>query len=152
MPPEWLLYAPFWGGTTCSVKKRIKKISRPLFLAFGFIWLFIGLVGVFVPLLPTTPFILLAAYCFSKGSRRVYYWLLGQKVFGPMIVDWQEHKVIAPRVKLVASVGITVMLSFPILYMPIPIAAKIVAGCVGLGVIIFIQSCPSEKEPSRSKS
>jgi uncharacterized membrane protein YbaN (DUF454 family) len=63
-----------------------------------------GIVGIFLPLLPTTPFVLLAAYCFSRGSARCERWLLEHPRFGPMVRDWRLHRAIPLRAKQAAIV------------------------------------------------
>lgn len=60
----------------------------------------LGLVGIVLPLLPTTPFLLLAAACFVRSSSRLYNWLISHKWFGPHIRNYREHKAIAMNVKL----------------------------------------------------
>jgi uncharacterized protein len=73
------------------------------FLAVGWLSLGLGVAGIFLPLLPTTPFLILTAYCFSKGSPRLHRWLLSQPQIGPIIIDWQERKVIRLRAKILAT-------------------------------------------------
>lgn len=65
-------------------------IKRYLYLALGWFSLVTGVIGIFVPLLPTTPLVLLAAWCFSKSSQRFHDWLLNHKYFGPIVRDWQS--------------------------------------------------------------
>lgn len=62
-------------------------------LGVGITALLLGLIGIVLPLLPTTPFILLAATCFARGSQRFHDWLLGQRIAGPIIREWQTHLV-----------------------------------------------------------
>ena len=64
---------------------------RYLWLSFGFIALALGMAGAVLPLLPTTPFILLAAFCFARSSRRFHNWLLNHRTFGPMIENWRQE-------------------------------------------------------------
>jgi len=71
------------------------KIVGIFFVALAFI-------GVFLPLLPTTPFLLVAAACFAKSSPRLYNMLLDNKVFGPMIYHWQQSRCIPKRAKVLA--------------------------------------------------
>ena len=79
-------------------------LLRRLYLAGGTIALLLGAVGLFLPLLPTTPFVLLAAACFARGSARWHRWLMAHHLTGPMIRDWYEHRSMAPGVKVWAYV------------------------------------------------
>lgn len=74
------------------------KITGIFFVALAFI-------GVFLPLLPTTPFLLVAATCFAKSSPRLHKMLLANKVFGPMIYHWQQTRSIPKRAKIIALVS-----------------------------------------------
>lgn len=75
---------------------------RYLFLAIGFLCLACGLVGIFVPLLPTTPFLLLSAALFFRSSPRAYRWLLQHRYLGSYIRNFREEKAIPLRAKVVA--------------------------------------------------
>jgi uncharacterized membrane protein YbaN (DUF454 family) len=81
--------------------------QRWLWLAAGASSLATGIVGVFLPLLPTTPFVLLAAFCFSRGSARCELWLLKHPRFGPMVNDWREHRAVPLRAKQLSAVMMT---------------------------------------------
>ncbi len=70
----------------------------------GALSLALGIIGIFLPLLPTTPFVLLAAACFARASSRCEAWLLGHPRFGPMVLDWREHHAIPWRAKQFAWV------------------------------------------------
>jgi len=76
--------------------------QRVLWLLAGFVALALGLIGIFVPLLPTTPFVLLAAFCFARGSQRCEAWLLNHKTFGSMVRNWRERRAIPLRAKQLA--------------------------------------------------
>lgn len=75
---------------------------RLLWAGLGLLALALGLLGVVLPLLPTTPFMLLAAWCFARSSERLHRWLLEHRSFGPMIIDWRDHRAIGKRAKLAA--------------------------------------------------
>jgi uncharacterized membrane protein YbaN (DUF454 family) len=77
---------------------------RALWVGAGVLALVTGLVGIFLPLLPTTPFVLLAAFCFSRGSARCERWLLTHPRFGPMVRDWRERRAVPLRAKQLATV------------------------------------------------
>lgn len=77
-------------------------VMRALWICVGAVSLALGAVGVILPLLPTTPFVLLAAFAFARSAPRLRAWLVGNLIFGPIILDWEESGVIAPRYKLMA--------------------------------------------------
>ncbi len=75
---------------------------RSLWIFIGLTSLALGIVGAVLPLLPTTPFVLLAAYCFARGSQRLHDRLMANRTFGPLIRNWEQHRAIAPRAKALA--------------------------------------------------
>jgi uncharacterized membrane protein YbaN (DUF454 family) len=81
--------------------------QRVLWLLAGAICLLTGIVGIFLPLLPTTPFVLLAAFCFSRGSVRCEAWMLNHPRFGPMVRDWRASRAVPLRAKQLATVMMT---------------------------------------------
>ncbi|MDX8397408.1 MAG: YbaN family protein [Mariprofundaceae bacterium] len=72
----------------------------------GFLLLGLAFTGVFLPLLPTTPFVLLAAGCFAKSSPRMHAWLLNNKTFGPLIKNWQEKQCISCQSRRIALLSL----------------------------------------------
>ena len=88
---------------------------RLAFLTIGILSLALGFLGIFLPLLPTTPFILLSAYCFSKSSPRLYQWLTSNKTFGPIILEWQQHRTLPRKIKkravylIIATFAVTII-------------------------------------------
>jgi uncharacterized membrane protein YbaN (DUF454 family) len=81
-----------------------------LLTLLGVLSLLLGIIGIVVPLLPTTPFVLLAAALFARSSPRFHHWLLNQRHFGPMIDDWQRYRGMRRSAKRRANVMI--LLSF----------------------------------------
>ncbi len=73
-----------------------------LYKTLGIFFVGLGTVGAFLPVLPTTPFLILAASCFAKSSDKWYSWLLNNKQFGPAIRDWEEHRAISKRSRYTA--------------------------------------------------
>lgn len=69
----------------------------------GFVSMATGIIGIVLPLLPTTPFVLLAAYCFSRGSARYEQWLLTHPRFGPLVRDWRANHAVPLRAKQLAT-------------------------------------------------
>ncbi|MEN8258854.1 MAG: YbaN family protein [Thermodesulfobacteriota bacterium] len=83
-------------------------ISRITFLGLGLLCLLLACLGFFLPGLPGTPFLLLAAACFARSSPRLHNWLLANKFFGPVIKNWQESRSIPRRSKRIALLMIFV--------------------------------------------
>lgn len=81
-------------------------LVRVVLWTIGSIALLLGIIGIFLPGLPTTPFVLLAAACYARASEPFYRWLIANPTFGPLIVEWRRHHSIPFRVKVV---GITLM-------------------------------------------
>ena len=117
-------------------------MARAFWFSIGIIALVLGGIGVVLPVLPTTPFVILAAFAFGKSSPRFEAWLLSSATFGPMIADWRETGSIAPRFKAIACgmMGAVFLLS---LAMGVPGRVLVIqAVCLG-GAAAFILSRPS---------
>ncbi|MBN2767170.1 MAG: YbaN family protein [Paludibacteraceae bacterium] len=85
---------------------------KKIYTILGLVTLSLGIVGVFLPLLPTTPFILLSAFLFARGSQRLNRWLLNHRVFGKMIHDYQEEKSIPLHAKIYAISLLWISISY----------------------------------------
>jgi uncharacterized protein len=88
--------------------------ARVLWLAVGFLATGCGIAGVVLPLVPTTPFLLLAAFAFARSSPRLHDWLVNHPRFGPPIADWQAHGAISRRTKLVAAAAMLATLALSV--------------------------------------
>ena len=108
--------------------------SRLFWLTVGLASLAAAAVGVVLPLIPTTPFVILAAFCFMKSSQRLHDWLVSHRVFGPMIVDWREYGAISRSAKrmAIASMGaifaLSVVLQAPVWVLAVQ--APVLAACM----------------------
>ena len=83
---------------------------RVVLLALGFVFVGLATLGVVLPLLPTTPFLLLAAACFARSSHRFHRVLLDNRIFGQLIRDWRDHRAIPLRAKIVAIAAIALVM------------------------------------------
>jgi hypothetical protein len=99
--PEDALHGPEHERAE-TVARRGRAFGRPFLLAVGWLMVGLGFVGVFVPGLPTVPFLLVALWAFSKSSDRFHDWLYNHPRLGPPLRDWREHGAIPARAKIVA--------------------------------------------------
>lgn len=115
---------------------------RTLWLLIGLTSLALGIAGVVLPLLPTTPFVLLAAYCFARSSPRLHGWLLRHRVFGPLISNWEQHRAIAPRAKLLAVLSMAAVFGISFL-IGAPERVIIIQAVILPATCLFILTRPS---------
>lgn len=78
------------------------RVLRTILFSAGAIALALGIIGAFLPILPTTPFVLLAAWCFLKSSPRAHQWLYRQPLIGEALRNWEQHRAISRRAKISA--------------------------------------------------
>ena len=119
-----------------------------LWIAFGLFFLLLAAIGVVLPLLPTTPFVLVAAACFARSSPRMHGWLLRSELFGPILRDWENNKCISLKVKKLAIFMMVVVGGCSILlYVPAgwPKPAGLVLLGLGCLAILSIKTCPFQK-------
>lgn len=92
--PEFEQQAPLQRG----------RVRRVLYLLLAWLALMLGVIGIVLPGLPTTPFILLSAWAAARGSVRLHAWLRAHRVFGPMVRDWQASGAVSRRAKWAATI------------------------------------------------
>ena len=122
-------------------RAMLSRAARLTWLVVGLVALALGAIGIALPLLPTTPFILLAAFAFAQSSEKLHQWLLDHNVFGPLIDNWQQHGAISRRTKVVSVVS---MAALPLISvaMKAPEVVVIVQLVVLGAVAVFILSRP----------
>lgn len=89
-------------------------MKKQFLILIGFISLILGTIGIFLPLLPTTPFLLLSVFCFEKSSEKFHQLIINNKIFGKYIQDYQEKKGITLKNKIIAIITLLVSISFSI--------------------------------------
>ena len=120
---------------------------RALYVVLGFTALALGIAGIVLPVLPTTPFVLLAAACFARGSTRFHDWLLGHALFGPIIIEWQQYGSIPWRTKMVAIVLMSCTLTVSIVFFVKPPWLRGVLALMGLVLATWLYRVPSRDHP-----
>ena len=120
----------------------MNSFKRTMWLSAGLISFGLGFVGAFLPLLPTTPFMLLAVFCFARSSERLHDWLVNHPKFGPAIQDWNERGAIAPRVKMIAMASMLAVLAISYV-VGVPLYVIIIQVVTLCAVATFILTRPS---------
>lgn len=109
------------------------------FKYLGFLFVLIGSVGIVLPLLPTTPFLLLAAGCFSRSSPRWHAWLLSSRVLGPVIFRWEQQRCVSCKTKFVALASMLLMGGYTLFYTVVsPVFMLFGSGFILIGAVIVM--------------
>jgi len=117
-----------------------------IYAILGLISLGVGIIGVFLPLLPTTPFLLLSAALFARSSTRLYNWLLNHKILGAFIRNYREDKSVTVRVKVIAISMLWATMLFSIfLVVNEKWWLQVMLGTIATGVTIFIMSLKTRR-------
>lgn len=117
-----------------------------LLAAFGWLCVGLGALGAFLPVLPTTPFLLLALWAFSRSSPRLHRWLLEHRWLGRYVRDWERHRVIPARAKVIAVTTMVLSLSWAVFHSTAPwyaLAAMAAIMAYGAWYILSKPSKPS---------
>jgi uncharacterized membrane protein YbaN (DUF454 family) len=108
-------------------------MKRHFYFLCGWLSLSLGAIGAVLPLLPTVPFVILAAFCFARSSPRLEAWLLNHPIFGRHIVAWRTRGAITRRAKVAASAAFLASIALALIFAPwpwsmVPIVAAAVTG------------------------
>lgn len=134
-----------------GARRSRSRLVRVLFNIAGTLALGLGILGIFLPLLPTTPFVLLAAACYARGSERFHQWLLANRTFGPMVHEWESHRSLPYRTKVTAIVLMSVTMGISIALFVQPAWLKIGLALFGVGLAIWMYRIPSRDRPARGR-
>ena len=115
-----------------------ETVSKGILIGAGTLFLIFGIIGIFVPLIPTTPFLLLAAACYARGSNRFYQWLINNKWFGTYIKNYQEGRGISLSAKIITITFLWITITFSTIIMISSFLVQIVLVIIAIGVTIHI--------------
>ncbi|MGD8483728.1 MAG: YbaN family protein [Thioalkalispiraceae bacterium] len=125
----------------------MQRVFKSCYFALGWLFFGTGLVGAFLPVLPTTPFMLLALWMFAKSSQRFHHWLYHHPLFGCPLQQWHTHRVIPLKAKLASVTMMSLSFIYMLFYSPVPWWMDILIGLFMLYGAWFVLSKPS-KAPS----
>jgi len=124
---------------------------RAALVVAGSGFVIVGLAGIFLPVLPTTPFLLVAAACYARASRRFYNALLNSRLFGPAILEWRQHRAIAWRTKLTAIALMALTLATSIVFFVEKPWLRVVLALFGVVLAAWLYRIPSRDGPGERK-
>ncbi|MCG8509935.1 MAG: YbaN family protein [Rhodospirillales bacterium] len=116
---------------------------RVVFFLLGWIFFGLGAVGAFLPVLPTTPFMILALWAFARSSRRFHDWLYNHRIFGPPLQRWSEHRVVPLHAKVAAVTAMVASLVYLIWFSDVPGYAIVLTALVMAGAAAYVLTRPS---------
>ena len=138
-------------ASTC--RKQGQKLVRALWLIAGTICVVLGAIGIVLPILPTTPFLLAAAACYYKSSERMHRWLLNNKWLGEYIRNYTEGKGLTKKTKITALIVLWITISFSTVFMlhrllpaPLVLPIQLVMMVIAIAVSIHILRLPTFKK------
>jgi len=121
-------------------EKTLKKPIKILMIATGTFLIGVSIVGIFVPVLPTTPFLLLAAALYARSSRRFYNWLINNRILGRYIKNYREGKGIPLKVKIIAISILWITIGYSAIFAIDILWVRILLALIAIGVTIHIAS------------
>ena len=122
------------------------RVLRYLLIIFGTIFLGFGIIGIFFPVLPTTPFLLLAAACYARSSKRVYDWLMNNKWFGTYIKNYREGRGVPLKFKIFTISLLWLTILFSVFFVINNFWIKIILILIAIGVTIHILTIKTYKQ------
>lgn len=128
---------------TSSKKEYGSKVKRSFYFAGGTVCLILGAVGGVLPILPTTPFLLLAAACFYKSSERMHQWMLNNRWFGNYLRNYAEGKGISVKAKLFTISLLWILISYSAFFVVNNLIMQLILFTIAVGVTIHLMKLPT---------
>ena len=119
-------------------EQSISKSVQILLITTGTFFVGVGIVGIFMPILPTTPFLLLAAALYARSSKRFYNWLVNNRIFGQYIKNYREGKGIPLRLKLITTILLWITIGCSAIFAIDILWVRVILVIVAVGVTIHI--------------
>ncbi len=125
---------------------RFMKLKKILLIFLGLIFMTLGTIGIFVPGLPTTIFMILAAYCFVKSSEKLYKWVIENKFVGDKVKHFMETKSIPLRGKIHSISAMWIMVILSLIFLNVSLILKLIIATAAIVGTIVVLSYPTAKD------
>lgn len=122
------------------------------YLALGWLFFGLGMLGVVLPVLPTTPFLLLALWAFSRSSARLHHWLYEHRIFGSALQRWHQHRIIPLHAKLFIVLAMGTSFVYVIGFSRLPAGINFVVAMIMMAVATYLLSRPSSPKPEEDRT
>ena len=122
------------------------KIARLLLITAGWFFVTLGVIGIFLPVMPTTIFLIIAAACFARSSEQFYNWLLNNKHFGKLIRDYRVQKGMPLRAKIIAILMLNIAIGYSAIFAVSLLWVRILLFVIAIGVTIYLLSLKTIKQ------
>ena len=146
------------ASKAAECKNKGQKVTRALWLIAGMICLVLGVIGIVLPILPTTPLLLASAACFCKSSSRMYNWILNNRWFGEYIRNYKEGRGLPMNTKITALAVLWITIGFSTVFLlnrlllpQLVLLMQLTMLSVAIGVSIHILRLPTSKKGARNE-
>ena len=143
LDPESLDAEPLDPSTTPETKITLSPLARWTYLGIGWLFLILGAIGAFLPIMPTVPFLLVTAWAWSKSSETLHTWLYSHKIYDPYLIAWDKYGVIPRSAKAMALIAMTGGWLFVTIWIAESWVLPVVLGLIHLSVGAYIVTRPS---------
>ena len=133
-----------------EVHESRSPVIKGLFVVSGCACVGLGVLGIVLPILPTTPLLLLAAICFARGSESFYIWLLTNRYIGGYLCDWRENRGLTNATKLRITFVLAAFMGLSVIFFVSWLPARIVLVAIGLGVSAYIWRLPTKSSSKKT--
>jgi uncharacterized membrane protein YbaN (DUF454 family) len=127
-------------------EQYLRKPIKILLIATGTFFIGVGIIGIFIPVLPTTPFLLISAALYSRSSKRFYSWLINNRIFGKFIKDYREGKGIPLRLKIITIILLWITIGCSAIFAIDILWVRIMLVVIAVGVTIHITRIKPKKK------
>lgn len=130
-------------------KYSSNRLARIILIITGWFFVGLGIIGAFLPIMPTTIFLIIAAACFARSSEKFYYKLLNNKILGKYIRDYMEKRGMPLRAKIVALIMLNSVIAYSAFFVVETIFVKVILVIIAISVSIYLISLKTLKEANQ---